>query len=105
MGKAAKLINQFQPSVIFHTETCNLICWVNQMTGFYMKCNPEMTGLTQSKSQLLDFKNYFMLSRMGTGVIWHYFEIPIIIALYYDHLFKNIPETTYVSYFMVTIPF
>ena len=50
MGKAAKLINQFQPSVTFHTETCNLICWVNQMTGFYMKCNPEMTGLTQSKS-------------------------------------------------------
>ena len=40
MGKAAKLINQFQPSVIFHTETCNLICWVNQIDWFLYEMQP-----------------------------------------------------------------
>ena len=34
-----RLFNQFQLSVEFHTETCNLICNINRMTRFYMKCN------------------------------------------------------------------
>ena len=34
--------NPFQPSVVFPTETSNLICSANQMAGFYMKYN---TGL------------------------------------------------------------
>ena len=42
-------LNLFKPSAVFHIETSHLIgkqikrIWsVNQMTGFYMKCN---TGL------------------------------------------------------------
>ena len=34
--------NPFQPSVVFHIETNDLICYANQMAAFYMKCN---TGL------------------------------------------------------------
>ena len=29
----------FQPNVAFHIETSNLVCRVNKITGFYMKCN------------------------------------------------------------------
>ena len=36
------VVNAFQPSVMFHTETSHLFCSLKQMTGFYMKCN---TGL------------------------------------------------------------
>ena len=31
-------LNQIQPSVAFHIQTSHLICYVNQMTDFYMKC-------------------------------------------------------------------
>ena len=37
------LLNPFQPSVAFNTETSHLFCYPIQMTGFYMKRN---TGLT-----------------------------------------------------------
>ena len=40
------LINPFQPSVTFHTETSHLICTANQATVFYMKIN---TGLERVK--------------------------------------------------------
>ena len=36
------LLNPFQLSVVFHIETSHLICSVNQMLGFYMKCNFEL---------------------------------------------------------------
>ena len=32
-------INPFQPTVAFHIETSHLICSVNQVTCFNMKCN------------------------------------------------------------------
>ena len=35
-------LSSFQPSAAFHIKTSHLICYENQMTGFYMKCN---TGL------------------------------------------------------------
>ena len=34
--------NPFQPSVVFHIETSHLICTANQITGFYVKCNPGL---------------------------------------------------------------
>ena len=33
------MVNPFQPSIAFHVETSHLICFANQITGFYMKCN------------------------------------------------------------------
>ena len=32
-------LNPFKASVVFHTDISHLICFANQMTGFYMKCN------------------------------------------------------------------
>ena len=32
-------VNPFQPSVAFHIKTSHLICYANQITGFYMKWN------------------------------------------------------------------
>ena len=34
--------NPFQPTVAFYIETSHLSLRVNQMTGFYMKCNNGM---------------------------------------------------------------
>ena len=34
-----KWINQFQPSAAFHIETSHFISTINNMTGFYVKCN------------------------------------------------------------------
>ena len=31
------MINLFQLTFVFHTETSHLICTANQMTGFFMK--------------------------------------------------------------------
>ena len=36
------LINPFQPSVVFHIETSQLLCRAKEITGFLMRCN---TGL------------------------------------------------------------
>ena len=36
------IIRLFQPSIVLHKETNHLICTVNQITGFYMKCNNGM---------------------------------------------------------------
>ena len=33
-----KWVNPIQPNIAFHIETSHLICFVNQMIGFYMKC-------------------------------------------------------------------
>ena len=38
--------NPFQPSVVFHIETNDLICYANQMAAFYMKCNTGLNGLS-----------------------------------------------------------
>ena len=38
--------NQFRPSVAFHTETSQFICNANQMTGFCMKGNTGVRGLS-----------------------------------------------------------
>ena len=35
-------LNPFQSSAGFHIETSHLICIANQVTGFYMKCSPEL---------------------------------------------------------------
>ena len=40
--KEVFLYTPFQPSVAIHLETSHLICSANQMTGFYMNCNPEL---------------------------------------------------------------
>ena len=37
-----KAFNPFQSSDGFHIETSHLICIANQVTGFYMKCSPEL---------------------------------------------------------------
>ena len=36
--RSGTLLNPFQPSVAFHTETSHLIFIANQMSGFYEKC-------------------------------------------------------------------
>ena len=36
----------FQPSVVFHIETNDLICYANQMAAFYMQCNTGLNGLS-----------------------------------------------------------
>ena len=41
-------VNPFQSSVAFHIKTSHLICTVNQMNGFYMKCNPGLKWVKQS---------------------------------------------------------
>ena len=38
-GLGHERVKPFQPSGAFHIETNHLIRSVNQMTGFYMKCN------------------------------------------------------------------
>ena len=43
----ASNLNQCEPSVAFHTETSNLICTVNQMTGFYMKYKIRLKWVTR----------------------------------------------------------
>ena len=40
-----KLINPFQASAVFHTETSYLICSVKEMTGFFMECYTELKSL------------------------------------------------------------
>ena len=44
------LINLFQLSVAFHIETRHLICFANQMTGFYMKSNKVAKRMAFLKS-------------------------------------------------------
>ena len=53
-------VNLFQPTVAFHIETSNLIYTVNQMTGFYMKCN---TGLKWEFQCSLKIEASFLRSR------------------------------------------
>ena len=36
-----------QPSVAYHIETSHFICTTNQMSGFYMKCNPGVKWVYQ----------------------------------------------------------
>ena len=50
--------NPFQLSIVFHTETSHLSYTVNQITGFYMKCN---TGLKWVNYQI-DWLTVVMLS-------------------------------------------
>ena len=50
--------NPFRLSIVFHTETSHLIYTVNQITGFYMKCN---TGLKWVNYQI-DWLTVLMLS-------------------------------------------
>ena len=42
-------VNPFQPSVPIHIETSHLICWANQMTGFYMKCKTALNWVKDRK--------------------------------------------------------
>ena len=44
------IINPFQSSAAFHTETSQLICSANQMTGFNMKYN---TGLKWLNNKII----------------------------------------------------
>ena len=48
-------VNPFQLSVAFYKETNHLICTVNAMTGFYMKCTLGWNGLRHHKKS--DQKN------------------------------------------------
>ena len=49
----------------------------------------ELTNkkLKMSVFELYEVWHHFMLSFSGRGVTWHYFEILIIVALYYDPSF------------------
>ena len=38
--------NPCHPSVAFQIETSHLVCNVNQMPGFYMKCNAGLKWVT-----------------------------------------------------------
>ena len=40
--KRLKIINPFLHSIAFHIGTPHLICTVNQIAGFYMKCNTRL---------------------------------------------------------------
>ena len=46
-GLGHERVKPFQPSVAFHIETNHLIRSVNQMTGFYMKCNTWLIRVKQ----------------------------------------------------------
>ena len=43
------LVNPFQPSVAFYTKTSHMICGVNRMTGFYIKCNTGLKWINLKK--------------------------------------------------------
>ena len=58
MRKLLKCISDFQYGslglkyVVFHIETSHLICFTNQMTGFYMKCNLDKVTLALTPSEV-----------------------------------------------------
>ena len=55
-----ELLTPFQLSVAFYIETSHWICSVNQMTGFYMKCNTGLKCVNDQKSSGHLF-NFFVL--------------------------------------------
>ena len=58
-----ELLNPFQPSVAFYTDTSYLFYKAKQLTDYYMKCN---TGLRQAKAIQANSLLFLMLS--GTSV-------------------------------------
>ena len=44
------LVNPSQPSVAFYTKTSHLICAVNRMTGFCIKCNTGLKWINLKKT-------------------------------------------------------
>ena len=53
-------INLFQPSVAFHIETSHLICFVNQMTSFYMERNSGLKLKWVNLFLFADFKHPYV---------------------------------------------
>ena len=50
-------INQFQPSATLHIETSHLICYANQVTGFYMNIILGGNELTHLGPMFLSCRN------------------------------------------------
>ena len=60
-------INTFQLSVAFHIATSHLICYANQMTGFYMKCNTRL--------KWVDFKAFQYFTIITVEEYWDALEV------------------------------
>ena len=56
-------IKQFKPSVAFCIKTSHLICCVNQVNGFYMKCNTGLKWFTYLYSIWNRFFEVFWLRK------------------------------------------
>ena len=70
MGHWCEKGNPFQVSVAFHTETSHLICSVSQMTGFYMKYNPDLKWINMAVTYALKYsstKNFRKMSKKKTA--------------------------------------
>ena len=52
-------INPFQPIIEFHMEASHLICGVNQMTGFHMKCNSQLKWIERKYLRFRNACNFF----------------------------------------------
>ena len=57
-------VNLLQPSVAFHRESNHLIFIVNQMTGFYMKCNTWMKWVKPQQTSMFT-DNWTFFSGLG----------------------------------------
>ena len=74
---ALDLLNQFHSSVAFHIETSHLICTVNQMSGWYMKCK---IGLKWVKNGSSYWGNAFSRSTMKTWIYGHRLYSSVCVA-------------------------
>ena len=57
-------MNPFQPSVAYYIETNYLICFTNQETGFYLKCN---IGL-----RLINILKVLKIDKVDTRYVYFY---------------------------------
>ena len=50
------LFNPFQPSIAFHIETSDLLCFAKQKIGFYMKCNTDLKYFNTFQYSTINWK-------------------------------------------------
>ena len=50
------LFNPFQPSIAFHIETSDLLCFAKQKIGFYMKCNTDLKYFNAFQYSTINWK-------------------------------------------------
>ena len=61
-------INQFQPSVVFHLETSDLIYGAIQLTGFHMKWNNGLTLVS------LDIYSWMLTDNSSMQLYFQFFQ-------------------------------